>query len=277
MPDTLTATLAQPVLPRPSPLRTGGRLALFVLLNLLLVPCGWLASRRSRTGVDAWTARYCRATTRLLGLDITVEGEPIAHGPALLVANHISYLDIVAMNSVTPLTFVAKSEVSDWPVFGWLTRLARTAYVRRVVGDAKTQQAPLLERLKAGDRLVIFPEGTSTDGADVAPFKSSLLALAEIMRTEGPFLVQPVSVVYERLADGTPIVGPLRELYGWYGDADFTPHLQRVFGLAGASMRLVFHPPIDAAQLRDRKELTRQCEAAVRAGLNQSRHSAPTI
>jgi lyso-ornithine lipid O-acyltransferase len=254
-------------MPQAFRLRAAGRLALFGLINVLLVPCGWLAAQRRAQGVDWWTGLYCQAVVRLLGLEVCVQGTPLAHGPALLVANHISYLDIVTMNSVTPLSFVAKAEVEGWPVFGWLTKLARTAYVRRVVGDAKKQQDQLVARLAQGDRLVIFPEGTSTDGSAVLPFKSSLLAVAEHMRKDGPFLVQPVSVRYEAMADGTPIAGPLCALYGWFGDAEFMPHLLRVFGLPGARVRLVFHEPIDAAQVRDRKHLTQLCESAVRAGI----------
>ena len=204
---------------------------------------------------------------RLLGLRVTLTGSPVPNGPALLVANHISYFDIVALNSVTPLTFVAKAEVAGWPVFGWLATLARTAYVRRVAGDAKTQQGPLLARLQAGDRLVIFAEGTSSDGSTVLPFKSSLLALAEQMRSNTAFVVQPVTVQYDRLADGTVIDGPLRGLYGWYGDAEFGRHLKRAFGLTGAHLRITFHPPIRAEQIQDRKDLTRTCEAIIRAGL----------
>jgi lyso-ornithine lipid O-acyltransferase len=176
------------------------------------------------------------------------------------------------MESETPLLFVAKSEVEGWPIFGWLTRLGRTVFIDRRPTAARSQTEKLAGHLKAGERLVVFPEGTSSDGTDVLPFKSSLFSLAEEMARAGSLLVQPVSVVYERLADGRAVTPPLTELYGWYADMDFFPHLLRAFRLRGVTIRIIFHPAIEAQGYEGgRKRLAAECEAVVRGGVNRVR------
>jgi 1-acyl-sn-glycerol-3-phosphate acyltransferase len=128
----------------------------------------------------------------------------------------------------------------------------------------------LRERLRGGESLILFPEGTSTDGSGVMPFKSSLFNIAENLPAGTNLVVQPVSVTYVRTIDGTPLVGPLTELYCWYGDATLLPHLRRVFGLEGAIVEVRFHEPISVQEGTSRKDLARRCEAAAARGVAAS-------
>jgi 1-acyl-sn-glycerol-3-phosphate acyltransferase len=159
-------------------------------------------------------------------------------------------------------TFVAKAEVARWPLFGLAARLTGTIFVQRVGGAAKTQSEEMRRRLLAGENLMLFPEGTSTDGSGVAFFKSSLFAMAERLPPGVDLAVQPVALTYTRALDGTPLTGPLRELYCWFGDATMFPHLMRMLSLPGAEVEVRFLDPIPAAGL-GRKELARRAQAEV--------------
>lgn len=259
-------------LPEGSWWRGAPRLFFFLLMSPVLIACGLMAEKRRKGGIDRWTRRYCRIVLWLLGIKVAAEGTPEAGRPTLIVSNHVSYFDILAMETLAPLVFVAKSEVESWPVFGWMAKIARTVFIDRRPAAAREQTELLGSHIKAGERLVIFPEGTSSDGTGVLPFKSSLFALAEAVGREGSLKVQPVSVVYERLADGRPINPPLTGLYGWYADMDFLPHLLRAFRLRGATMRIIFHPSLEANGYQGgRKRLCADCEAIVRAGVERRR------
>ena len=144
----------------------------------------------------------------------------------LIVANHTGWLDIVIFSAVAPISFVAKSEVGSWPFFGTLARLQRTVFVERTrrsqTGEARDS---ISARLAQGDTLVLFPEGTSSDGNSVLPFKSALLGAAESVLADGHHVtVQPVSTAYTG-SHGIPMGREARPLYAWYGDMELVPHL----------------------------------------------------
>jgi 1-acyl-sn-glycerol-3-phosphate acyltransferase len=124
----------------------------------------------------------------------------------------------------------------------------------------------MLDRLAAGENLMLFAEGTSTDGSAVAPFKSTLFGIAENAPPELEMMVQPVSITYARAVDGTPLIGDSRDLYCWFGDATLFPHLMRMLSLPGAEVDLRFHQPIAVAGI-GRKEIARRAQAAVAAGV----------
>ncbi len=213
--------------------------------------------------------RACRALT---GLSIRRLGRPATRKPVLYVANHVSYLDIVAMGSLLDATFVAKREVSAWPLFGWLARIGRTVFISRSPQHVGAERDLLVSRLAAGESLLLFPEGTTGDGSRVLPFKSALFS--SVGEGGGTPWVQPISVAYTRLTDGRPITPALSGLYAWFGDAALVPHLWSVFGLEGAEMDVIFHPLIDARTFPSRKALARHCEAEIARGLSWSRATA---
>lgn len=257
------------VLPAPGMLGLA-RAALRGVPLLLLLTAGLAASLLLRAverplcgprrPVTSWVAvAVSRAALRLLGLRVAVRGRRFA-GPGALVANHSSWLDVLVLNAQGPAVFVAKSEVAGWIGIGWLARATGTIFVRREArGEAAAQVRALASRLGAGQTIVLFPEGTSTDNRRVLPFRSALFAgLAAPGLPEG-LAVQPVTLRYRAPPQADP------RFYGWFGGASFGPHALAVLAAPRqGGVRVTLHPPIPAAG-RHRKSLAAQAEAAVRS------------
>ena len=244
-----------------------------VLVSLSLMAAYALSMGPARRWRRPLQVAWCRSLCWLAGLRVRIHGCPRNDGSTLFVCNHVSYLDIPVIAVYADGTFVAKAEVAGWPLFGHAARLTRTIFIQRIGAEAKAQGRQMTERLEAGENLVLFAEGTSTDGAGVAPFKSSLFAIAE-QPLGVPLMVQPVAITYARAFDGTPLVGPLRELYCWFGEATMVPHLMRMLSLKGAEVELRFLEPVPAAGV-GRKDLARRIEAAVASGVAAS--NAPLL
>jgi 1-acyl-sn-glycerol-3-phosphate acyltransferase len=181
--------------------------------------------------------------------------------PGAQVANHVSWLDIFVLNAATRLRFVAKAEVAGWPGIGWLARGTGTLFVARDPRRAAEQAREMEARLAAGDRLLFFPEGTSTDGLQVLRFRPTLFA-AFFGGTRGTQLrVQPVSLAYAAPR------GEAAGFYGWWGDMGFGESLLAVLSVPRqGAVRVTYHPPLLVADFADRKALAAAAEAAVRAG-----------
>jgi len=184
----------------------------------------------------------------------------------LFAANHVSYADITVLGSVIAGSFIAKAEVADWPFFGWLAKLQRSVFVDRRVRSTITQRDAISRRLAVGDALILFPEGTSSDGNRVLPFKTALFAAAEHGKGLSPVVVQPVSIAYTRL-DGIPIGRLYRPLFAWYGDVDLAPHIWSMIGLGTVEVVVEFHPPTFLSDCGSRKALASYCYARIAGGL----------
>jgi len=245
------------------------RLARFALyfawtVSLLPVQLVGLACRRR------WTSTlpvfYHRCCCRILGLRVRAVGSPTARRPVLFAANHVSYTDITVLGSVIPGSFIAKTEVADWPFFGWLAKLQRSVFVDRRARNTPAQRDAISERLAAGDALILFPEGTSGDGNRVLPFKSALFAAVHRTKGSSPVIVQPVSLAYTRL-DGMPIGRFYRPLFAWYGAAGLAPHMWTMAGLGTVEVVIEFHPPTFLADCGSRKALAAYCHARVSGGV----------
>jgi 1-acyl-sn-glycerol-3-phosphate acyltransferase len=220
---------------------------------------------------DTLPVQYARALCTLLGIRIETYGRPCREKGVLLAANHTSYLDMPVLAAVIPLSFVAKSEVAKWPLFGTLSGLVRTVFVERERrSKAGLQRDRIRERLEQGGTVVLFPEGTSSDGNRVLPFKSALLSSADAMVLEDNgqmrrVLVQPVSVAYTRL-HGMPMGRELRPFFAWYGDMDLVPHLWEAFCLGPIDVMVHYHP-LTVDRFPSRKELAAECERLVGEGV----------
>lgn len=258
----------------PSRLLVWRRLVLYGLLTLGLLPVQvaalLLRARLART----LPVFYNGLCARLLGFRVKVRGKPVSAGPALFVSNHASYFDIVVLGSLLEASFVAKSEVAGWPVFGTLARLNRTVFVERRRHRAKQQADAISRRLGAAERLILFPEGTSNDGNRTLPFKSSLFAAVlspePAAREAGSGMwVQPVSVTYTRL-NGMPMGRGLRPFYAWYGDMDLVPHLLEALALGTVEVAVEFHAPVAPEDFVDRKALAEHCERIVADGVSRA-------
>ena len=209
----------------------------------------------------------------IFGLKVIVEGTPLRHRQTVFVCNHISYLDIPVLGSVLKASFIAKREVAGWPVFGFLSRLQQTAFISRSRGDAQREKNALSNMLDEGKSLILFPEGTSTDGSTAAPFKSSLFSMT-LEDNRHDLMVQPVTLRIEKVDGKAPDTQAVRDLYAWYGDMTMPPHLAAFTGCRGATIRVIFHAPVDPKSFSDRKALADQCHAAVSSALRGHGDSA---
>lgn len=216
---------------------------------------------------------YHRLVCRILGIRVDVVGEVPATGPLLIVCNHVSWIDILVLSSVAPVSFVAKKEVGRWPFFGTLARLQRTVFVdrdrRHTTRGARDE---MQERLKSGDMLVLFAEGTSGDGRGVLPFKSSFFASAELPEV----LVLPLSLAYHGHRN-LPMNRRSLPSFAWYGDMDLAPHLLGALRAGPIEVVVVCHPPLALRGELNRKGLARHAEEQVRRGLVLALHDPAKI
>lgn len=239
----------------------------FLAVTLCLLPIFVAAGAVATAPRNAVRRLWCRFCQRLLGLELRYRGEPVGVCATLFVANHVSYLDIVLLGARTEATFVAKAEVERWPLFGAIGRAAGTFFIRRRRQDALVQRNTLAARLRAGESFILFAEGTSTDGLDVLPLKTSLLSVAEPWILDRPIAVQPVTLAYRRLRDGTPIDARNCHRYAWFGEAALLPHLWAVLGDEGCVVDVVFGEPTLSWAVSSRKLLGRELRAALLAPL----------
>ena len=249
------------------------RLSAYIAWTVPLMPVQALGLALRRRWVASFPRFYHRCCRRILGVEVCVIGVPAASGPVLFAANHISYLDITVLGSLLAASFIAKTEVAGWPLFGWLARLQRSVFIDRRARSTAHQRDSIAARLAAGEALILFPEGTSGDGVRLLPFKSALFGVADRVAGQvahhgasGGVTVQPVSIAYTRL-DGMPLGRPLRPFFAWYGSMSLAPHLWRMLGLGRIEVVVEFHPPTSLAACGSRKVLSRYCEERVAEGL----------
>lgn len=245
------------------------RILLFALWSLPLVSlqCLVLLVHRGKLAYKIprlWHIGLCR----VFGMPVRVIGTPQpTTTPVMFISNHISYLDILVMGSKIEASFVAKNDVATWPIFGFLSSLQQTAYISRASKDALKERHSLQSYLHTGKSIIFFPEGTTNNGRDILPFKSSMFALAlDHHLTDGRLVIQPFSI---RIV---PKDGPTGESdavnYAWAFDDD-TPlvtHLMRFAGGHGCILELVFHEIVDPKKYNDRKALCRTVETMVTLG-----------
>jgi 1-acyl-sn-glycerol-3-phosphate acyltransferase len=211
---------------------------------------------------------FHRVACMLIGIRIKVIGTPPCETKTLIVSNHSSWIDIPAISATIPVVFIAKHEISRWPVFGLLARLQRAVFVdrqkRHATGRVNDQVA---RRLIDGDHVVLFAEGTSSDGTRVLPFKSALIGAAghALVHDNGRshVRVQPLSIAYVS-RHGIQLGRHDRPHIAWYGNMPLLPHLMRVLGKGNIDLTLTWGEPIHYGSDSDRKVVARELERAVR-------------
>ncbi len=251
-------------------LRAAALLFVFVVVTLCLIPYQALLLRFDLPARKTFPQSYHRFLCRLFGIRLRVTGKPVQGEGVLMVANHTSWLDILVLSAAARVSFVAKAEVRSWPFFSTLARLQETVFVDRVrrsqTGEARDN---IRERLEAGDALVLFPEGTSSDGNQVMSFKSALMGAAEAQVTAGAggevrhVPVQPVSVAYVGV-HGLPMGREFRPLYAWYGDMELVPHLWEALQTGPIEVVIEFHEPVTVDAVGGRKALAVFSESVIR-------------
>jgi len=241
-------------------IRLGMMVGWTTMVLVVLVAGMWATTpwpRRRLQWRNGVAKRWALGICRIIGLNLRVEGTP-PPAPFFLVANHLSYVDIVVLLSSLDGVFVAKGEVDRWPVVGYLTRLAGTIFVeRRNHRDAMRTLDAIEARIAAGDGVMAFPEGTSSEGAEVLALKPALFEWAARTR----FPVHCVTLGYETPA-GAP---PARTAVCWWGDMAFVPHLIGLVGLPWFRATIRFAP--EAITGDDRAILAAQAREVIAARL----------
>ncbi len=245
------------------------RLALWTGWTLMLLPVQVVSVALGSGLAETIPLLYHRGCCHIIGLDVVSLGKISETKPTLFVSNHISYLDITVLASMVRLSFIAKSEVATWPLFGLLAKLQRSVFVERRPVRTAHHRDEIAARLDAGDRLVLFAEGTSSDGNRVLPFKSALFSVAERTKDLAPLAIQPVSIAYVRL-DGLPLGREWRAYYAWYGDMDMASHFWKIFTLGRVTVEVRFHPPVFIADIGNRKALSDYCHRQVAQGVTEA-------
>ncbi|SMC15869.1 lyso-ornithine lipid acyltransferase [Andreprevotia lacus DSM 23236] len=227
----------------------------------------WIFPRYSQPQRVAHIQRWSAKLTRILGIHVRVQGLAPGVYPAnhLLISNHISWLDIFVLNAVTVSRFVAKSEIRSWPIIGKLCCGTGTLFIERAKKrDTARVGQDMLSALQAGHCLAVFPEGTTSDGGRILPFRSSLLQAA----VEGNTTLQPIYLRYCNTS------GQRCALAAYIDDVSFGQSLWRILGNRGLTVEINFLSPIASNQVEDRRSLTRTVEARIQAAHNALEHHA---
>lgn len=249
------------------------KLFIFALLCLAVIPAQalvlWVSKgKASYILPNLWHKAMCKN----FGIKLEIHGQVLRAQQAIYVSNHLSYLDIIALGGVLHGSFVAKKDVKDWPVFGFLSKLQQTAFISRDRYDAVAMTNNLENLILSGKSMIIFPEGTSTDGKSVYPFKSSLFSIF-LKDNIKNIPIQPITIQMIK-TNGQEIASQEdRDLYAWHINMD-TPlheHLWRFAKSSGAILSVTFHPPIYASHTNNRKILAKHCHDAVCNGLKNNK------
>ena len=237
--------------------------AFFSTVTPLLILLQWLLNRLGLPGWSVIAKNYYRVLCTLLRIQVHVQGTPVRNRAVLYVCNHVSWIDILVIGSLTPVAFVAKREVADWPLIGITARLQRTVFVDRMrrhkTGDAI---AEIVRRLADGIPVVLFAEGTSSDGNRVLPFRSALIGA--IKELGDPAQIQPMAICYTKQR-GMPMNRRHRPLVAWYGDLEFLPHIRDFIAHGVIDVVVSYGEPLTAKPGADRKAISKLLEDAVRA------------
>lgn len=240
----------------------------FVALTLPLMPVQqtllWFWPKMAER-LPHW---YHRRVARLLNIRINVSGPRPQKGPAFVISNHVSWLDIVVLSAIAPVSFVAKQEVARWPFFGLLARLQRTVFVDRDRRhNTGKERDTISARLKESGMIVLFPEGTSGDGRSVLRFRSSYFGAVH----DPDIPVVPVTLAYTQ-SWGLPLTPRDLPRYAWYGDMDLPAHLWNAVAQGPLTVEVIFHPAETLSHAKARKALAAHAEKTVREGLVAALH-----
>ena len=194
---------------------------------------------------------------KIFGIKLKVSGEQ-EEKRVMFISNHISYLDIIILGSEVNAVFVAKSEIRNWPIINKLCMLGKTIFVERNNPRSVKKQAGFIkENIENGLNVILFPEGTSSDGSKVLSFKSSLFGVVDYKELRN-YKLQPISISYNKL-DGLPLVKIHRPFLAWFGAMNLAPHVWQFLGLGTSEVNIRFHKSEKFSTFSDRKEACTYC------------------
>ena len=236
------------------------KLVFFTVASVLLFSLSLLLGKIIPS-IEKWLpVLFHKMLLWLLSVEVEIVGKiQQSKKSNLFISNHLSYLDIPVLGSKFPVRFVAKSEVESWPFFGFLAKKGRSIFIKRNKTDSLNQKNKILNILYSGEKVFIFPEGTTSDGNRVLEFKSSSFSSVENQK----FKIQPIVILYSDL-NGIPINRWLRPLIAWYGDMDLKPHLSKLVGLMSIKAKLIYLEPVNTKNFENRKDLSNHLEDRVR-------------
>ena len=217
-----------------------------------------------------FTRLYHVWSCKVMGLSYEVVGKPVQGQQTLYVCNHMSYLDISVIGSIIRCaSFIAKKEARAMPVYGYLSTMQQTAFISRDRKDAAQEKNALDNMVTEGKSLILFPEGTSTDGSEVLDFKSSLFGIVLKDEVKDSMLIQPMTISLLEVDGRSPADQEVRELYAWSRDMTIpmTSHIWRLCQHSGAKLRVEFHEPMRASDFQNRKILAKEAQAKTAAAL----------
>lgn len=233
------------------------RAVLGVLWATAALP-GWFAQRPDRAGARRLARRFFQRSLHGLGVTVEVRGEA-APGGTLFIANHVSWADVAVFGAVIDANFIAKADVAHWPLIGPLARRVGTLFVERERRHGVTAQAEAIRaRLQAGASVILFAEGTTGNGIDLLPFRTSLFTAADAARR-----VQPVALSYVA-PDGRPLPPERLEAIAWTGNEELLPNAMALVAEPTRAI-LSFLPPVDPRGFSHRKDLAEHCREAISA------------
>lgn len=247
-----------------------------VIVLLILLPFHLFALLLTRFGyaqfAGVFPVLFHRCVLFFFGVRLKVEGTLARERPLLLVSNHVSWLDIVVLSAVAPLSFIAKSEMRTWPLFGTLARLQRTVFInrdnRRTAG---IQAGDIALRMAAREVMVLFPEGTTSDANQLLPFKTPLFEAAKIALAASEMelaLVQPIAINYTSL-HGLHLGRAGRPHVAWPGEIGLGESLSAIVRTGALDVIVHVSTPIPLDQFSNRKEIAAQSAAAIRAMISR--------
>ena len=239
---------------------------LYVPFLIVFVPLQFLVSRSPwfNNQIPRW---FHSMGARFLGMKVNVIGEPSHDRPTLIVSNHVSWTDIIAVGSKADVTFVAKSEIRNWFFVGFMASLQRTLYVdRKKRSDAKRVSQEMGKRMASGGAVLLFAEGQSDLGTHVLPFRSALIGAAQHAMEEAgaaEVLIQPLTIAYTKL-QGLPVGRTDRSFIAWIKSKSVKQNLKEILTGGTREVTLAFGTPRPLTAGADRKALAKQTETEVR-------------
>ena len=242
------------------------KFVLFTIASVLLIAISILFGKII-TSIEKWSpVLFHKLLLWQLSVNVEIVGDiDQSKKSNFFISNHLSYLDIPILGSKFPLRFVAKSDVENWPFFGFLAKKGRSIFIKRNKTDSLNQKNKILDVLSSGEKVFIFPEGTTSDGNRVLEFKSSSFSSVENQN----FTIQPIVIFYSDF-NGIPINRWLRPMIAWYGDMDLRPHLFKLVGLMSIKAKLIYLDPVNTQNFANRKDLSNHLEVKIRKAYSRA-------
>ena len=232
---------------------------IFVFLTIFLIFLKTLLQFVSKRISQKIVQIFHKLLLWLINVNVEVEGKSNPGDvPTLYVSNHLSYLDIPILGSKINGRFIAKNEISNWPIMGYLSKIGNTIFINRNLSFLKRNKSIIYDFISKGNSIILFPEGTTSDGIRVLKFKSSLLTSLE----QKNILIQPIVINYESI-NGMPLNRWLKPIIAWYGDMDLKPHLINVLKLFSIEAKITFLPPLNGKNFTNRKDMTSTLHHAI--------------